>query len=63
MRYDGQVVPCEIVKELKKYVKFIKVCPEYEIGLGVPREPIRIVREGDEDKLVQPKSGRDGRYG
>ncbi len=59
VRYDGQVIPCEIVRELKKHVNFIKVCPEYEIGLGVPREPIRIVRKEDEDRLVQPDTGRD----
>ncbi len=59
VRYDGQVIPCEIVRELKKHVNFTKVCPEYEIGLGVPREPIRIVRKGDEDRLVQPDTGRD----
>lgn len=59
VRYDGQVVPCEIVKDLKKHVKFVKVCPEYEIGLGVPREPIRIVRDERKNKLIQPKTGRD----
>ncbi|MEF8847406.1 MAG: DUF523 and DUF1722 domain-containing protein [Candidatus Paceibacterota bacterium] len=59
VRYDGQVVPCDIVRDLKKHVKFVKVCPEYEIGLGVPREPIRIVRKENEDKLVQPETGRD----
>lgn len=59
LRYDGQYVPCETVRELRGFVNFVKVCPEYEIGLGVPREPIRIVRKGGEDRLVQPKTGRD----
>lgn len=28
-------------------VEWVRVCPEVEIGLGVPREPIRLVREGE----------------
>ncbi len=59
VRYDGQVIPCDIVRDLKKYVEFVKVCPEVEIGLGVPREPIRIVKDDNRDKLVQPNTGRD----
>jgi uncharacterized protein YbbK (DUF523 family)/uncharacterized protein YbgA (DUF1722 family) len=41
------------------YVDFIKVCPEVGIGLGVPREPIRIIKDKGEYRLVQPKTGRD----
>ena len=59
MRYNGQVMPCELVRSLEPYVDFIKVCPEYEIGLGVPREPIRIIKAGEEYRLVQPRTGRD----
>ncbi|MCD1293535.1 DUF1722 domain-containing protein [Methanocella sp. CWC-04] len=59
VRYDGQMIPCRTVRELMDFVDFIKVCPEYEIGLGVPREPIRIVRSGDEYRLIQPKTERD----
>ncbi len=59
VRYDGKVVPCTIVKELKPYVDFIKVCPEYEIGLGVPRDPLRIVKVGGRERLIQPVTGRD----
>jgi hypothetical protein len=45
VRYNGQVMPSQTVKDLIPFVEFIKVCPEYEIGLGVPREPIRIVKD------------------
>ncbi|WP_268921640.1 DUF523 domain-containing protein [Methanolobus halotolerans] len=45
MRYNGQVIHSRIVRDLEPLVDFIKVCPEVEIGLGVPREPIRIVKE------------------
>lgn len=32
---------------LSKWFKYIPICPEVEIGLGVPREPIRLVMEED----------------
>jgi len=37
-RYNGQSVPSQIIRDLIPYVKFIKVCPEFAIGLGVPRK-------------------------
>ncbi len=59
VRYNGQVIHSQIVRDLEPIVDFIKVCPEVEIGLGVPREPIRIVKEKGNYRLVQPKTGRD----
>ncbi len=41
------------------HVEFVPVCPEVEIGLGVPRVPVRIVRLGEDDRLVQYTTGRD----
>jgi uncharacterized protein YbbK (DUF523 family)/uncharacterized protein YbgA (DUF1722 family) len=59
VRYDGRIVPCQIIKELMPFVDFVKVCPECEIGLGVPRDALRLVKVGDQDRLIQPRSGRD----
>ncbi len=59
VRYNGQSVSSKIIRDLKPFVKFIKVCPEYEIGLGVPREPIRIVKVGDKYRLIQHKTNKD----
>jgi uncharacterized protein YbbK (DUF523 family) len=59
VRYDGQSIPSRIIKDLMPFVKFIKVCPEFEIGLGVPREPVRIVKKGDELRLIQHNTERD----
>jgi uncharacterized protein YbbK (DUF523 family) len=59
VRFDGQVIPCRIVRELEPFVEYVKVCPEFSIGLGVPRPPIRIVKKGGEERLVQPKTGED----
>jgi uncharacterized protein YbbK (DUF523 family)/uncharacterized protein YbgA (DUF1722 family) len=59
VRYDGSLIPSEIVERMKPFVDFIPVCPEVGIGLPVPRDPIRIVRTGDVDRLIQPATGRD----
>ena len=59
VRWDGRIIASEFVKKLKSQVEFITVCPEIEIGLGVPRNPIRIVRKGEGLRLIQPISGLD----
>ncbi|MCA0971093.1 DUF523 and DUF1722 domain-containing protein [Halobacillus litoralis] len=58
VRYNGAVIPDKAVQRMQAYVEFIPVCPEVEIGLGVPRDVIRIVG-GEEEQLVQPKTGQD----
>jgi uncharacterized protein YbgA (DUF1722 family)/uncharacterized protein YbbK (DUF523 family) len=58
-RYNGQIIRNEFVDRIKSYVDFIPICPEYEIGLGVPREPIRIIEREKQRYLVQPSSGKD----
>ena len=40
-----------IVDILADYFKWVPVCPEVEIGLGTPREAIRLVREDQRIKL------------
>ncbi len=43
---------------LGAYVDFVPVCPEVDIGLGVPRETLRLVRgKGSQPLLIAPKSG------
>lgn len=58
-RYNGQIISSDEVKEMRDHMDFITVCPESEIGLGVPRDPVRLVRDGQDKKLVQPNTGRD----
>jgi uncharacterized protein YbgA (DUF1722 family)/uncharacterized protein YbbK (DUF523 family) len=41
------------------YATFIPVCPEVEIGLGIPRDPVRIIRDAEGDHLIQPATDRD----
>lgn len=44
---------------LGAFVEWVPVCPEVEIGMGVPRETLRLERDGDGVRLVAPKSGAD----
>jgi uncharacterized protein YbbK (DUF523 family) len=40
-------------------IELVPVCPEVEVGLGTPREPIQLQRDGDLVRLVAPGSGKD----
>jgi uncharacterized protein YbgA (DUF1722 family)/uncharacterized protein YbbK (DUF523 family) len=58
-RYDGSKIPSPVVAQLKSHVDCMPVCPEVEIGLGIPRATVRIVRIDGVDHLIQPATGRD----
>lgn len=58
-RYDGAMIRSDFVKALAPHVRYRPVCPEVEVGLGIPRDPIRLVASGDRNRLVQPRTGRD----
>lgn len=59
-RYDGATVNSDLVDGLAPFVNYISVCPEMEIGLPVPREALRIVRNSSqEDRLVFSLTGTD----
>jgi uncharacterized protein YbgA (DUF1722 family)/uncharacterized protein YbbK (DUF523 family) len=57
-RYNGEVIPDKFVDKIKPFVEFVQVCPEVEIGLGIPREPIRIVHLNGKNTLYQPATGK-----
>ncbi len=58
-RYDGQKIADMLVKNMREFVRFLPVCPEVEIGLGTPRETIKIVAAKGKKSLVQPSTGLD----
>ncbi len=58
-RYNGQVIRASLREELEPHVELRPICPELEIGLGVPRDPVRLVRAADGPRMVQPSTGRD----
>ncbi|HBZ70848.1 MAG TPA: DUF1722 domain-containing protein [Deltaproteobacteria bacterium] len=42
-----------------RFVEWVPVCPEVELGMGTPREPVRLEQDAAGLHLVAPKSGRD----
>lgn len=63
VRFDGGHKRSDfLVDTLGSFVEFVPVCPEVEIGLGVPRETLRLVRDGNAARvarLVTNKTGID----
>ncbi len=58
-RYNGESIRSDVVRALLPHVDVRPVCPEVEIGLGTPRDPIRLVGSKERHRLVQPSTGRD----
>jgi uncharacterized protein YbgA (DUF1722 family)/uncharacterized protein YbbK (DUF523 family) len=60
VRYDGQHKrDAFLVDVLDAFVEWVPVCPELEIGLGVPRESIRLVGSPAAPHLLAERSGAD----
>ena len=60
VRYDGGHKRNEfLLNVLGRFVEFVAVCPEVELGLGVPRETLQLEREKGEVQLVARRSGTD----
>lgn len=58
-RWNGSMIKSEFVKKLKNYIDFSPVCPEVEINLGIPRDPIRVIQIDEELRLYQPSTKKD----
>lgn len=58
-RYNGQLISSPVVRALKEYADIVKVCPEIGIGLGVPREAVRLIKVKNGIRLVNSLSGDD----
>jgi uncharacterized protein YbbK (DUF523 family) len=60
VRYDGGHKRDQSLIDLfGPDVEWVKVCPEVEIGMGTPREPIQLVDERGAIRLVGVTSGTD----
>lgn len=60
VRFDGSHKHDRFLTEtLGKYVEYVPVCPEVEMGLPTPRETLRLVGEPGAQRLVFSKSGED----
>jgi uncharacterized protein YbgA (DUF1722 family)/uncharacterized protein YbbK (DUF523 family) len=58
-RWNGAVIPDRFIERLAEHVELVTVCPESDIGLGVPRDPLRVVSKNGQDRLMQPNTGKD----
>jgi len=48
-----------LTRTLGKFVEFVPVCPEVEVGLGIPRESMRLVGDPQNPRLITFKSKTD----
>ena len=60
VRYDGgHQKDAYITGVLARHFTWVPVCPELEVGMGVPREPIRLVGDAASPRLLGVTSGTD----
>jgi uncharacterized protein YbgA (DUF1722 family)/uncharacterized protein YbbK (DUF523 family) len=60
VRYDGGHKRDRfLIDTLGRFVEWVPVCPEVEIGLGIPRDRIRLVGDAAAPRLIVEKTGED----
>jgi uncharacterized protein YbgA (DUF1722 family)/uncharacterized protein YbbK (DUF523 family) len=60
VRFDGGHKRDRFVTDLLgPFVEWVSVCPEVEVGMGIPRSALRLVRRGDAVRMLEIASGRD----
>ncbi len=60
VRWDGGHKRDAYIHDLLgRYFEWVPVCPELEVGMGVPREPIHLARNDGKQRLVGVQSGKD----
>lgn len=53
VRFDGgHKRDAPLLAALDPYVEWVRVCPEVEMGMGVPREPVRLVGSADGIRMI-----------
>lgn len=59
VRYNGGIVNDDFINKLKNYIDYINLCPEVEVGLGVPRQRLIVIESDNGKRLFQPETGTD----
>ena len=60
VRYDGGHKRDQFLTHvLGRYVEWVPVCPELEVGMGVPREPVRLVGSANDPRMIAERSHTD----
>ncbi|HET7695987.1 MAG TPA: DUF523 and DUF1722 domain-containing protein [Vicinamibacterales bacterium] len=60
VRFDGGHKRDPFLTEtLGPFVEWVRVCPEVEVGMGVPRETLRLVKVGGDTRMITTRTGID----
>ncbi len=60
VRYDGgHRRNDDILNALGRRFTFVPVCPEVEVGMGVPRETLRLIGDPEAPRMVTTQTGID----
>ena len=60
VRFDGgHKRDLFLTQTLAPYVEWVRVCPEVEVGMGVPREPLRLVNRDGDIRMITTRTGVD----
>ena len=60
VRFDGgHKRDTFLTRVLDPYVEWVRVCPEVEVGMGVPRETLRLVRVNGDTRMITTRTGVD----
>jgi uncharacterized protein YbgA (DUF1722 family)/uncharacterized protein YbbK (DUF523 family) len=60
VRYDGGDRKDYFLTEtFGRHIQWVPVCPEVEIGMGIPREAVRLVGDPVKPRMIAERSGKD----
>ena len=60
VRFDGgHKRDAFLMDVLGPHVEWVRVCPEVEVGMGTPRETLRLVRQGDRLRMITTRTAVD----
>lgn len=60
VRYDGgDKKDYFLTDTFGRHVEWVPVCPEVEIGMGIPREAVRLVGDPAKPRMIAERSGTD----
>ncbi len=60
VRFDGgHKRDRDLTEVLSESVQFVPVCPEVELGMGVPRNPVRLEGSPDAPRMIDEATGID----
>ena len=48
-----------LLDDLNNLFEYVPVCPEVEVGMGVPRQPVQLIGDINEQKMQEVATGKD----